>query len=571
MTSADRPAIDNIAEICARLGVRHFIIAPGSRSAPLTVALARHPEITTRVVPDERCAGYIALGLAQQLGSPVGMVCTSGTAALNFAPAVTEAFYQGIPLLVLTADRPPEWIDQQDNQSIHQRDLYAPHVRASDELPVETSHPDAHWQTERTIAQAIHTCQGLMPGPVHINVPLREPLYPPAGTPTVYSQDIKLIHRLEARPQLDESSWRHLIHTWQQTSRRLVVAGMYPPDPALSQALHELQTDPDVAVIADITSNLYPHGTPLYHSDMILGSQRAATVRQLVPDLLITYGGPLVSKYIKQVLRRQKPRTHWHIQPEGAAPDTFQSLTQVIPMLPGDFFQALCQRIAFPSGTAYQAAWQYFEQQAQRQLDRFLSQAAFGEFVATRHVMCALPAQSRLQLGNSMPIRYANLIAYTGNPLIVNANRGTSGIDGTVSTAVGAALATTDMTTLITGDLAFFYDRNALWHAHVPNNLRIVLLNNHGGGIFDILDGPGHLQPHETTTYFLTPQPLTARRTAEDHGLDYFSVTDAAVLQAVLPEFFAPRARAAILEIATDMATNTEIFQHFREMIANSW
>lgn len=571
MSTAIRPAIDNLAEICARLGVQHFIIAPGSRSAPLTVALARHPEITTRVILDERSAGYIAMGLAQQLGRPVGIVCTSGTAALNLGPAVVEAFYQQIPLLVLTADRPPEWIDQQDNQAIHQRDLYVPHVRASYELPVSTEHPDARWQVERVIAQAVQQCTGLLPGPVHINVPLREPLYPARDATTHYDPARRVIERWSARPQLDEHGWQQVVQSWQRSARRLIVAGMQRPDPALHQTLSTLQRDPSVAVIADITSNLYPNGTDLYHSDMIMGSRRAATLQQLAPDLLITYGGPIVSKYIKQILRQAKPPMHWHLQAEGVAPDTFQSLTQVIPMTPGDFFQALQMRLPPAAGGEYQPFWRELEGQAQRQLNSFLGQAPFGEFVATERVMRALPAASSLQLGNSMPIRYGNFIAYTGQPLHVNANRGTSGIDGTVSTTVGAALATDAITTLITGDLAFFYDRNALWHEHVPPNLRIVILNNHGGGIFQIIDGPNQLQPAETRTYFLTPQPLTARRTAEDHGLDYCQVSDAAALQAALPAFFAPRARAAILEIETDMAVNTEVFQQFKQLVATSW
>ena len=169
-----------------------------------------------------------------------------------------------------------------------------------------------------------------------------------------------------------------------------------------------------------------------------------------------------------------------------------------------------------------------------------------------------------------MPVRYGNFIGYTGVDLAqINSNRGTSGIDGTVSTTVGAALATDALTTLIVGDLAFFYDRNGLWHAHLPPNLRIVLLNNHGGGIFQIIDGPGQLPPPVQETFFLTPQPLNARRTAEDHNCAYFFADNAATLAATLPQFFAPNTRAAILEIETDMATNTAVFAEFRKVVAN--
>ena len=199
----------------------------------------------------------------------------------------------------------------------------------------------------------------------------------------------------------------------------------------------------------------------------------------------------------------------------------------------------------------------------------FLEAAPFGEFQATYDVLAALPPGSHLQLGNSMPIRYANFIGPRPGhtPASVCANRGTSGIDGTVSTAVGAALATDTLTTLLVGDLGFFYDRNGLWHAHLPPNLRIVVLNNHGGGIFDIIDGPNRLPADLRTTYFLTPNPLSARRTAEDHGLRYYHAADRATLQSHLPAFFAAGG-PALLEIESDLPANTQVFNDFKALIA---
>ena len=172
-----------------------------------------------------------------------------------------------------------------------------------------------------------------------------------------------------------------------------------------------------------------------------------------------------------------------------------------------------------------------------------------------------------LQSGNSMPIRYVNLLGIQPGhfPATINGNRGTSGIDGTVSTTVGAALATPALPTLLVGDLGFFYDRNGLWHAHVPPNLRIVVLNNHGGGIFDIIDGPNRLPAEQRTAYFLTPQPLTARRTAADHGLAYFHAATQRALAPALPDFFAA-AGPALLEVETDMAINTAVYREFKRV-----
>ncbi|MFZ2359590.1 MAG: 2-succinyl-5-enolpyruvyl-6-hydroxy-3-cyclohexene-1-carboxylic-acid synthase [Anaerolineae bacterium] len=569
------------AQLCVDQGLTDFIVAPGSRSAPLTTALAQQPALRCRVVYDERSAAYIALGLAQQSGRPVGLVCTSGTAAVNLAPAVVEAFYQGVPLLVLTADRPAEWIDQQDNQAVRQRGLYEPHVLASYELPVDLSHPDARWHALRIFNEAIELAQSPLPGPVHVNVPLREPLYPElARSETGQSRVDELarsetgqsgVNVLPSSPQLSAQAWDDLLPIWQVATRKLIVAGMAAPDERLRRALHDLSQRPDVAIIADISANLFPDGTPLHHGDAILGTRHAETLRNLQPDLVISFGGPVTSKYIKQFLRDPARQAHWRVQPAGVAPDTYQTLTHVMPMQPADFFGELAQRVRdLPALPSYAAAWQRLETVTAQAVGNFLDSATFGEFQATQRVMRALPMGSRLQLGNSMPIRYANLVGYAPGMELssVNCNRGTSGIDGTVSTAVGAALASGDLTTLIVGDLGFFYDRNGLWHAHVPSTLRIVLLNNHGGGIFDIIDGPNRLPAELHQAYFLTPQPLTARRTAADHGLDYCHAADAAGLEDALATFFNPRPRAALLEIETDMAVNSQVFRQFKAMLA---
>ena len=174
-------AVYNIAEICARHGITDVVLSPGSRSAPLTLAFARHPELTVRVVPDERAAAFIGLGIAQAQRRAVALVCTSGTAGLNYAPAVAEAFFQQIPLLIFTADRPPEWIDQLEGQTIRQHNLYGAHAKGAFEFPVETSHPDAKWHSARIINEAINLAQAAPAGPVQVNVPLREQFYPQAG------------------------------------------------------------------------------------------------------------------------------------------------------------------------------------------------------------------------------------------------------------------------------------------------------------------------------------------------------------------------------------------------------
>jgi 2-succinyl-5-enolpyruvyl-6-hydroxy-3-cyclohexene-1-carboxylate synthase len=566
-----------VAAICAQKNIRHFVISPGSRSAPLTISFIRQPQLQCRVVMDERAAGFIALGLAQQTQTPVGLVCTSGTAAMNYGPAVIEAFYQQIPLLVFTADRPPEWIDQQDGQTIHQPHLYGSHCRASFEFPVDVSHPDAQWHAERIISEAINASLWPRPGPVHLNVPLREPLYPSPNTQITPSANPKVIQLADSEPTLAPSTWEGLRAGWQKAGKKLIVAGMQAPDPSLAAALVNLQQESSVAVIADVMANLHQTGSQLHHADMILGTKSTTTLASLKPDLLVSFGGPVVSKYLKLFLRQYQPPAHWHIDPSGQTIDTFQSLTRIIPVRAPYFFNNLTRlneaKPAPPAAETYFDHWLKLETKAQAVLTALLADTPFGEFQAVYQVLQALPESSRLQLGNSMPVRYANFIGL-GPEIIgakdirVNANRGTSGIDGTLSTTVGAALASDNITTLITGDLAFFYDRNALWHNHVPPNLRVVILNNRGGGIFKLIDGPSHLPEAELEEFFFTPQPLTAKNTAADHQCAYFYSRTARELKQQLPEFFALRSRAAILEIETDSAVNTTVFQQFKSRLA---
>lgn len=554
-----------LVETLAQLGVSHFVIAPGSRSAPLTAALARRKDLTLRVLYDERSAGYVALGLAQQLGAPVGLVCTSGTAAVNFGPAVVEAFYQQIPLLVLTADRPSEWIDQQDNQAIRQNGLYGSHVRGAFTLPLDDGHPDTRWQIARTAADAFHLATALPNGPIQLNVPLREPLYTlPADVAAP-----RVARVLPTVPTLSESTWDELLAEWQAAPRKLIVGGQHPADAELAAALRSLQADPSVAVLGDITANIFPQASGLPRWDAALGSRDQSTLAALVPDLVLTFGGQIISKSLKSLLRA-RPVPLWRVAPGLPAPDSFQSLTRVLPIPAAPFFGELARRAPPSAGVSeYAAQWQSIERAASVALDDLLDTEPFGEFAAVRALLRHLPPGSNLQLGNSMPVRYAAFLGPVAGhaPAQINANRGASGIDGTVSTAVGAAAATGLPTTLIVGDLAFFYDRNGLWQRDLPAGLRIVLLNNHGGGIFDIIEGPDALDADLRSDYFLTPQPLSARRTAADHGLRYTHVTARAELDAALPAFFADEG-PAILEIETSMAQNSATFRAFRTRMA---
>lgn len=551
-------AIIDIAEICAQKGVRDVVVSPGSRSAPLTLAYARHPLLKTWIFPDERSAAYIACGIAASTHNPVAVTTTSGTAALNLTPAVAEAFFQQIPLIVITADRPPEWIDQHDNQAVRQTGIFGRHVKESYTLPVSFEHPDEHWHAQRIVSEAINLACRHPQGPVHINVPLREPLYSGSGNFGSYSQ-VKII---ESEPvDAAIANWSALKKEWSSASRILIVAGQYGFSPILNSQLKKI-IEKNIPVSGDILSNL--HGiAPITHFDLFINRDGSESLQ---PDLLITFGKNILSKNLKLFLRKNKPVVHWHLQRGGGGPDTFQSATRLIDLRPEEFFGQLLQNCPVDGDAGYHTQWLTRESKIKQSLAEFIDTADFGEFKAVYKLLKNLPENCHLHLANSMPVRYGSLTGLTTaqEGVRVFSSRGTSGIDGCNSAAVGDALVSGKLVVLITGDLAFFYDRNAFWHNYPIDNLRILLLNNHGGGIFRLIDGPSGLP--ELKEYFETQQNLNAKNTAADFGFDYWKVSDEKSYDEALSAFFSPGEKAKLLEVDTTSEQSKEIFDHFKNL-----
>jgi 2-succinyl-5-enolpyruvyl-6-hydroxy-3-cyclohexene-1-carboxylate synthase len=566
--------ITDIAEISARLGIRHFVLSPGSRCAPLTLAVARHPGLQTHMVPDERAAAFIALGMAQTLGETVGLICTSGTAAYNYAPAVAEAFYQQVPLLVLTADRPPEWIDQQDGQTLRQQNLYGSHVKASYQLPDTYAHPDLVWHLYRQVNEAITLTQTGPRGPVHLNVPLREPFYPATEDVWQYTQELKITERWPAEARLPEPLWEQLLREWQQWGRILVVAGQKEASAPLLEALEALGRQQPLPVVADIIANLHELPGRISQQDYFLMQEDREGALQ--PELLITFGRSVISKNLKLYLRKNPPKAHWHLQEAGLAADPFQSLTRILPVSPHYFFQEITKRTGGlqqqqPEQQEFYQRWQQQQQKAEQAALAFFEQQpavhSWGEFDAVRLCLQQLPAGTQLHLANSMSVRYANFVGLSHQlrGVQVWANRGTSGIDGCSSTALGCAVVSKALSLLITGDMAFIYDRNSFWHGFLPPNLRILVLNNGGGGIFRMIEGPRR-QP-ELEAYFVTHQPFSARSSALEAGLDYQGCETKEEFEQALPGFLSAEGGAKVLEVFSRGTANTELFNRFKKAI----
>jgi len=568
--------IYDIAEICFRKGLLNAVLCPGSRCAPLTIAFSRHTKITTRTFSDERSAGFIALGIAQQTKAATILLCTSGTAAYNFAPAVAEAYFNQVPLLIFTADRPAEWIAQQDGQTIHQSEIFGKHVKKSFQLPQEYDHADSLWAINRIVNDAINLSQQEPCGPVHINAPFREPLYPEQGAEMTYSSSVRIIEEHTSSLALTEEQKKIIKERWPSYRNVLVVCGQYDFNDLAIHALNHFQEEHSVPVVGDILSNLHPLQKAIRHGDMFLGQAPAEIKKSLRPDLLITLGKSVISKNLKLFLRTHAPKEHWHIQPAGNVTDTFQTLTHSFQATPVSFFNFLnsikrSENFDYQRQKNYAKLWEVEERRCTRMLDSFFPQEKFGELELVNEIIQHLPQPCNLHLANSMSVRYANFIglAATQKNISVFANRGTSGIDGCSSTLVGHSLVSAVPNILITGDLAFFYDRNAFWHNYPMSNLRIVLLNNHGGIIFKVIDGPATLP--EADEFFVTRQKLNAQKLCEEFEFDYIKLDSKRKVKNLLKDFFEFDGHTKIMELETDTMLNKDIFDNFKRQIKKSY
>lgn len=568
-------SIYDIAALCAKKGLTEAILCPGSRCAPLTLAFTRHPDIRCRTISDERSAGFIALGIAQQIRRPTILLCTSGTAAYNFSPSVAEAYFSKTPLVVFTADRPAEWIGQQDGQTIYQTELFGKHVKKYYQLPQEYDHSDNLWAINRMVNEAINLSREEPQGPVHINAPFREPLYPAAKEGFAYSNAIRVMEEDASSFDLDETQKNIITHAWSSYHNILLVAGQLDHNPTLIRSLSAFLFHHNVPLVGDIISNLHPIEKLISHADLFLGQCPEGILKTLKPDLLITFGQSTISKNLKQFLRKYTPAAHWHIQPAGSVADTFQSVTKIIRATPAsflDFLSSIPKEETFENQKQnnYSKLWEVEERRALRSLEEYFPQKTFGELELVNEVIKTLPQNCNLHLANSMSVRYANFIGLKAQHSIqVFANRGTSGIDGCTSTCVGHSFASEVLNILITGDVGFFYDRNAFWHNYEIPNLRVLLLNNHGGIIFKMIDGPG--ENPEADEYFITQQKLNAKHVCEEFGMEYLKFDNKRKLKNLLEDFFTLDKKPKILEIESDLTINKTLFEDLKQKIRKSY
>ena len=570
MKYSNIPVSQSIVHLCLIKGIDHVVISPGSRNAPLTIGFTHHPDIKTYSVVDERSAAFFGLGLAQQLKKPVALVCSSGSALLNYYPAISEAFYSDIPLVIISADRPIERIDIGDGQTIRQRNVFENHILYSanlySELVTEEPVTDAkllqkQGEAEKHNQQEINKALNIAiveQGPVHINVPFYEPLYK-----TVEEQTVKPI---VVNPQIKEetisgSEIEPFLNIWNSAKKKIIIIGVLNPNSIEQKYLDVLGNDPSVLVFTETTSNTH-HPNFFTRIDNLIGSLDEDEFRELQPDILLTMGGMIISKKIKAFLRNYKPQQHWHIDPKKAY-DTFFCLNRHFKVSPNHFLERLTTKLTFVE-SGYQSKWLQLRERRDELHKEYIKNIEWCDLKAFEHVLNKIPSGSMLQLSNSSTIRYVQLFDID-KTLQVFCNRGTSGIDGCTSTAVGAAVGSILPTVLITGDLSFFYDSNGLWNNYMPSNFKIILINNQGGGIFRIL--PGNKDSEEFDTFFETVHDLTAEHLCKMYNMAYFSATTEEELDSEISELFRLNNQPALLEIHTPRKINDKVLLKYFDFI----
>jgi len=551
-----------VLQLCAKYGICDVVISPGSRNAPLIIGFVNHDSFKTFEIADERSAAFFALGIAQQTKKPVALLCTSGSALLNYYPAIAEAYYSKIPLVVISTDRPANMLDIGDGQTIRQANVFSNHILFSANLnDIEKEEDKARLQDNALLmSEALRTALAQC-GPVHINVPLDEPLYTTVADLYDYEEIINYEKQAVKSSLLDEeplevAELEKFAEQWNQAKKKLVLVGSNYPDALLDTQIRHLLKDPSVLVFTETISNIH-HPDCIGSIDQLISPLTEKEFEELSPEILLTFGGMVVSKKVKQFMRDHQPAQHWHID-KHIAPDTYFCLTKHFEVSPQLFFSQfffLTRNLA----SAYQEKWLKVKRQRELAHNLFLEQAPFSDLKAFQLILASLPKGVQLQLGNSSVVRYAQLFAC--DPSIpVFCNRGTSGIDGCTSTAVGAAYYNKEQTVFVSGDISFFYDSNGLWNNYIRNDFRIILINNGGGGIFRILPGPKSTNVLE---YFESPHTLTAKHLCKMHGLSYISVCSTEEIQKELVNFYRASDKPKLLEIMTPSTLNDEVLKEY--------
>ena len=561
-----------LAETLFRLGLRQAVISPGSRSTALTMAFARHPGIESIPVLDERSAAFFALGLAHRGSRPVVLVCTSGTAGANYLPAIIEAQISGVPLLVVTADRPPELRECRSGQTIDQQKFFGGHVNFYHELAVPSADLPLLRYLRQTLMHAWERTQWPDAGPVHLNAPFRDPLPPVEdGTANYVKAGLSEEEFFAAVVPPVRTAIQVELAGFPSAKKGIIVvgAGAEGGSPGEIASVASLAKELGWPVLADGLSGL--RGTAgqfpvlITHYDTLLRSEKARS--RLKAEVVLCVGGWPTSKVLRAALEKWAPKV-WLVSQRVQNLDALHLSTRHVRCRIGAFASSFVANGRSPVG--YTESWRRADQLAARSLSKMLGETRNFEGLAVVNLARRLPHGTPVFVANSMPVRDVEYFwPVTNRAHHIHFNRGANGIDGTLSTAMGIAHGNKP-SVLLTGDLALLHDSNGfLLGSKLAGSLTIVLINNNGGGIFEHLPVAKFDPPFEE--FFATPQAVGFSKLAAAHGAKYVKVRDWRHFSALVAKL--PARGVRVLEIETnrkrDAEFRTKVFQQAALAVEN--
>ena len=579
MPTTAKKSCNILAELLVEHNIKNVVLSPGSRNAPLIIAVARNKKLKPTVIVDERCAAFSALGMcASSFGKyPVALICTSGSALLNYAPAIAEAYYRNLPLIVISADRPIEWIDQDDSQTIRQHDALSNFVKKSYDIPSNIDTENMQWYVNRSINDAILTSTSGRRGPVHINIQLDEPLNQISNM-HLPSQRFIEMPKINRCMNLDFIKTK--IYPSISNKKILIISGFQNCEPEnwVPSSIEKenpfeglLSKNNNIALLTESLSNINSQYN-IYNIDRVLSSMSDIDKKALCPDIVITFGGALVSRFIKQYLREIKPTEHWHIGLTNTTIDCFKSLTMRIEMHPYEFFNQL-NKLADLDHTqnihhnSYRTKWLKIASNAEATHNKYIKDCSWSDLKAFSIMLPLLNGD--LHLSNGTPIRYQQLFNSNKNIKSIYCNRGVSGIDGCTSTAIGHSLLSTKPTILISGDLSAQYDIGGLGITKIPTSFKMIVMCNGGGNIFRFISSTSNLP--EVDEYFATKSNLPIEEISKGYGFKFFKATSEHELIEIMPKFICEKENPTILAIYTPEHESSKILkEYFNNQLNNT-
>jgi 2-succinyl-5-enolpyruvyl-6-hydroxy-3-cyclohexene-1-carboxylate synthase len=548
---SDKISAIHLIEILIKNKVKDFIISPGSRNAPLINELVHRNNINLYSIPDERSAGFYALGMSLKTKRPSVVVCTSGSALLNYLPAVSEAFYQNIPLIVISADRPFFRIDKGEGQTIRQLGALSNFIRGEFNIPLDEKITN-YEKLDNGISVAVQLSQNPVPGPVHINIEFDEPLYNNLEHYEIADVKYNIKGTLsENMMQLDKV----YVEMFNNTGKVMILCGQMDRNRDLENLLQQFSLLDNVVVLTESTANINGENIiPSVDKTILTFGENNL---DFAPNLLISLGDAIISKIVKRHLRNGKPIYHWQVHPFGVFRDTYDVLSHEITAKPEVFLNELLENITTVE-SKYNATWQKQYDIAKKVHEKYLKNAPFSDLKVFEFILNNIPKKASVHIANSSPIRYQQLFEPV-NKLETLSNRGTSGIDGCLSTAAGFAIKNDAETWLITGDVSFLYDSNARWNDY-RRDLKVILINNGGGGRFRILPGPKTIPEFET--YFETKHQVNIKKLCSAFDLMYFYAEDSKSMVLNFKKL-KKSSGISVLEIKTPGTLNAEILTDY--------